>query len=304
MIMINFIKKLVFSVLVFTAIVPTLKAADWMLTYGIHDFIVTQQNSHSFGVDMGIGIAGEAISESGVLLKGDFTVFFVHDRDKIDPDYEPIWYKTNIQIKRELYPLTTNIGTDWLISFDGKLNTLSGVEKQSKLFAGIGTDYTTSAIMFELKILAGYYFLEIDDDVPSVFGYDTSAMMFELKILAGYYFLEIDDDVPSVFGYVPDDFQHETAAYTFIADSEVKLNRKMKAYTRIQQWRDTNQWLENQYELILSYDSAQWLKGSGLNISAEHTRYNLNPYQKVGFPPILPWNKDTLVRVYITVPLR
>ncbi|OHD83645.1 MAG: hypothetical protein A3J39_08425 [Sulfuricurvum sp. RIFCSPHIGHO2_12_FULL_44_8] len=274
MIMINFIKKLVFSVLVFTAIVPTLKGADWMLTYGIHDFIVTQQNSHSFGVDMGIGIAGEAISESGVLLKGDFTVFFVHDRDKIDPDYEPIWYKTNIQIKRELYPLTTNIGTDWLISFDGKLNTLSGVEKQSKLFAGIGTDYTTSA------------------------------MMFELKILAGYYFLEIDDDVPSVFGYVPDDFQHETAAYTFIADSEVKLNRNMKAYTRIQQWRDTNQWLENQYELILSYDSAQWLKGSGLNISAEHTRYNLNPYQKVGFPPILPWNKDTLVRVYITVPLR
>jgi len=273
MFIINFSKKIVFLVVVFTVIVPTLKAADWLLTFGIHDFIVNQENSHSFGADIGLGIAGEAISESGIVLNGDFTVFFVHDRDKIDPDYDPIWYKTHIQIKRELYPKTTNIGADWLISFDGKLNTLSGVEKQSKLFAGIGTNYTTSAMMFELKTLAGYYFLEIDDDVPTVFGYN------------------------------PGDFEHETTAYTFIADSEVKLNSKMKAYARIQQWRDTNQWLENQYELILSYDSTQWLHRSRLNISAEHTHYNLNPYQKVGFPPILPWNKDTLVRLYITVPL-
>lgn len=246
-------------------------AADWSLTCGVHDLIVKDENSHTFGAD--IGVAGKAATQWGVLMNGSLTAFFNYNKDKLDPDYEPIWYKSDLHMHGDLYPFGSNIQLDWLIRLDGKLNTVSAVEKQIKAFAGVGAHY------------------------------GTSTMNLGLQTLAGYYFLEIDDDVPTVFGYGPNDFQHETAAYSLLAHSDIKLNPKTKLYTRIQHWRSNHQWLENQYELMVSYDVSEWMEGSSFHVSAEHTRYNLDPYQKALFPPILPWNNDTLVRLYMSVPL-
>ena len=124
-----------------------------------------------------------------------------------------------------------------------------------------------------------------------------------MKTLIGYYLSEIDDDVPFIAGYSPDDLSNKTTAYSLRAESKVKLNSKMDIYARIQQWRDNNQWLENQYALILNHDTAPYIDKSTLTLSMEHSRYNLDPYQKIGLPPILPWGSDTLIRLYISVVL-
>lgn len=254
--------------------IPSLiNAIDWSMTYGVHDFFVREKSSHTFGADLGIGIIAEKTTDSGTHLNGSFTAFLANDQDKLDPDYEPIWYQMDVQAAGELYPLTSNSGFDWLIKFDGKVNTPSGIEQQLKLFGGFDAHYTTSAIKVSLKSLVGYYFLEIDDDVPRLHGYDTG------------------------------DLQNKTTAYSIMADSKIKLNSKMNAYARIQQYRHDDQWLENQYELMINHDVMQWIQNSTLTLSAQHTKYNLATYQRTGLTPILPWNSDTLIRLYLSVPI-
>lgn len=245
-------------------------ASNKYLTYGAHDLIVSSESSHTFGVD--IGIIGEGVTDSGVLLNGSFTMLLDDDKDKLDPDHVPIWFKTNAQAKKEIYQLSPTIGFDWLTRFDGSSNTVSAVEDQVKLFTGIGAEYETSDINLGLKALAGYYYLEIDDDVPRIYGYDRSNL------------------------------QNNTGAYSLMVDTEIKLSPNIKAYARIQQWNNGIIWLENQHELLLSYDSNEWIKGSTLSIGEKHTQYNLAAYQKPGFAPILPWDNHTIVRAYITVP--
>lgn len=251
--------------------IPSLSnASDWSMTYGIHDFYVREKNSHTFGADL--GVLGEKTTDSGTHLNGSFTAFLANDQDRLDPDYEPLWYKMDAQAAGELYPLTSNSGFHWLIKFDGKVNTPSGIEKQHKLFAGFDAHYTTSAIKLSVKSLVGYYFLEIDDDVPLLNGYDTG------------------------------DLQNKTnTAYNIVADSKIRVNSKMNAYAKIQQYRQDDQWLENQYELMISHDMTQWLQSSTLALSAEHTKYNLHPYQKTGLMPILPSSSETLIRLYLSV---
>lgn len=250
--------------------IPSLtNATDWSMTYGVHDFAVREKSSHTFGADL--GILAEKMTDSGTHLNGSFTAFLANDQDELDPDYEPIWYKMDAQAMGELYPLTSHTGFNWLVRFDGTLNTPSGIEKQHKLFAGFDAHYTTSTINVSLKSLVGYYFLEIDDDVPLEKGYDTG------------------------------DLQNKTTAYSVMADSKIKLNSKFGAYARIQQYRDNDQWLENQYELMINHDVTQWIQDSTLTLSTQHTQYNLDPYQKTGLTPILPWNSDTLVRLYLSV---
>lgn len=253
--------------------IPSLtNASNWSMNYGVHDFFVREKSSHTFGIDL--GILGEKTTDSGIHLTGSFTVFLANDQDKLDPDYEPLWYKMDAQATGELYPLTSNSGCDWLIKFDGKINTPSGIEKQHKLFTGLDAHYTTSAIKVSLKSLVGYYFLEIDDDIPLTKGYDTG------------------------------DLQNKTkTAYSIAADSKIKLNSNMNAYTRIQQYRHNDQWLENQYALIINHEISQGIGSRTLSLSAEHTKYNLHPYQRIGLAPILPSSSETLIRLYLNIAL-
>lgn len=268
----NMNKPLTFLVLGLSVIHPATNAVDWALMYGVHDTFVRDENSDTLGAD--IGIAVSAITDSGIMMDGSLTLFGDYDHDELDPDYSPYWHKADAQIKRELYQLTPTIGLDWLARFDGKQNTVSAVEKQSKLFAGIGAHYETSTFNLGLKAFVGYYNLEIDDDVPQTRGYPT------------------------------DDLKYDATAYSVLADGQIKLNTKTLGYIRLQQYRDNNQWLENQCELTVSYDSTEWIKGSTLYMSSEYTKYNLGPYHKEGLASVLPWDSDTLFRIYMKVPWR
>lgn len=251
-------------------LIPTASNAyNLSLTFGGHDYIVQDEHSHTFGANM--GIIGDGVSDSGIILNGSFTLFIDHDKNHLDPDHIPIWYKTDAQAIEEIYQLSQNIKLNRIIRFDGECNTVSSVECKAKAFGGFRAEYKTSNLKIGLNGTGGYYYLEIDDDVPEEYGYKRS------------------------------DIKNEAMAYSVMADGEIKLNQKTKVYGRIQQWKDADQWLENQYEFVLSYNSSQWFKDSTFSIEAEHTQYNLAPYQKVGLPKILPWDDDTLIRIYLTI---
>lgn len=263
-------RRLAFLLASSTLISPALNAADVSLTFGGHDYIVQDESTHTFGAN--IGIVGDGVSDSGIRLNGSLTLFIEHNNGDLDPDRSPHWFKADAQAIGKIYQLGQDIQLDWITRFDLKNNTASSIERQIKVFGGLRTEYNTSDLKIGVNATGGYYFLETDDDVPKERGYKTG------------------------------DYKNEVIAYSVMADSEIKLAPKIKVYGRIQQCRDGSEWLENQYEFVLDYDSSQWLKDSTFSIGVEHTQYNLEPYQKVGLPTILPWDDDTLVRVYLTIP--
>ncbi|EDQ02132.1 hypothetical protein [Shewanella benthica] len=251
------------------------QALDWRIAFGAHDIIVEQADSHTVGVGATFALAH--LTQSNILLIGSVDVFVDHDKDKLDPDHIPIWFSSNFMVKRELFRLSPDSAFQWEVEASSRRNTVSSVEKQLKLFPGIGYEYDTKNFFAAVKVGAGYYSLEIDDDVPRMRGYDRG------------------------------DFQNQTGAYTLAADTRFSLGSSFELSAKIQHWNDGSEWLENRYSVALNYDANTWVEDSVFVVSVEHTEYNLDPYAKVAvddadYLPILPWDKDTLVRVYIDMP--
>ncbi|AQS37928.1 hypothetical protein Sps_02776 [Shewanella psychrophila] len=251
------------------------QALDWRIAFGGHDIIVEQADSHTLGA--GATFSLSHLMQSNILLTGSLDVFVDHDKDKLDPDHIPIWFSSNFMVKGELLRLSHDSSLQWEVEANSRRNTVSSVEKQLKLFPSISYEYDTEAFFAGVKAGVGYYSLEIDDDVPRMRGYDRG------------------------------DFQNKTGAYTLAADTRLALGSSFDLSAKIQHWNDGNEWLENRYSVALNYDSNTWVKGSLFVVSVEHTEYNLDPYAKVAlddsdYLPILPWDNDTLVRVYIDMP--
>ncbi|PHQ76665.1 MAG: hypothetical protein COB74_01215 [Shewanella sp.] len=251
------------------------KALDWRIAFGAHDIIVEQADSDTLGV--GATFSLSHLTQSNILLIGSVDVFVDHDKDKLDPDHIPIWFSSNFRVKGELLRLSADSAFQWEVEASSRRNTVSSVEKQLKLFPGIGYEYDTKNFFAAVKVGAGYYFLEIDDDVPRMRGYDRG------------------------------DFQNQTGAYTLAADTRFSLGSSFELSAAIQHWNDGSEWLENRYSVALNYAANTWVEDSVFVVSVEHTEYNLDPYAKVAvddpdYLPILPWDKDTLVRVYIDMP--
>lgn len=251
------------------------ESTQWHYTMGIHDFIVEQENSHTFGANGNIII--EHTTASDIYLSAVLDMFIDIDRDKLDPDHIPMWFKSEYAALGELYRFSPELSLGWQVDLQGKRNTVSSVEKQAKLFPGLTANYHGQQTQAQLKAGAGYYFLEIDDDVPRTRGYDRG------------------------------DFGNSEFAYTVMGSFGVDFTPKFNMNLAAQTWSDGDQWLENQYRLTLSYDTGYWEKGSQWLLYVEHTEYNLDPYAKVsvnspGYLPILPWDNDTLVRFSLVVP--
>lgn len=262
-------------VLIFAFTQP-LYAADWKMNIGAHDFIVTQENSHTFGA--GIGFTFAHTTNSDVLLTANFDTFLDIDVNQLDEDHIPIWFTSELLAKSSITALSKNSSVNWLMTFDSKTNTVSSVEQQFKLMPGINLEYNSRAF-----------------SIGSAF-------------LAGYYFLEIDDDVPKQRGYSRNDLQNKSAAISLNAEMRFALADNLQLYASAQQWHDGDLWLENQYALKLSYNAAPWIKDSRIIISAEHSQYNLDSYDNrpqdaPDYQPILAWDNDTMIRAYINFPL-
>lgn len=251
------------------------QAADWRIAFGAHDTIVDQADSHTFGVHGGFSF--EHQTQSDLTWTGEIDIFIDHDKDKLDPDHIPIWFKSAFSVEGNLYRFSEVMNLQWQVTLEGKRNTVSSIEKQAKLFPGIVARYKNEQVYAGLELAAGYYMLEIDDDVPRLRGYDR------------------------------EDFQNQTGAYSVALDTGLPLGDAFDIYAKAQTWNDGSDWLENKVAGVLRYHSDGLIEGSEINLSVEHSEYNLDPYDNrektsPDYLPILPWDRDTLVRIYVDMP--
>mgnify|MGYP000477433631 CR=1 FL=1 len=274
------------AALLFNFIITTsLYAADWALSFGANDIIIKGARpledapnggtSHTPGIQL--GIFGESSFESTIKQQGYFKVFIDWNKDKLDPDYIPIWFMGNYHAKARLASFSNNTSLNMLLDADFKMNSVSSIELISKLFPGVSADY------------------------------DNEILAASLKISAGRYAFEMDDDVPATRGYGREELKRTESAYSVMLDTRFTLADALALSLLVQSWKTDNQWLENQYKLQLDYDSNHWIKNSTFVVSLLHTEYNLESYNKEDktdpdYLPILPWNKDTLLQAYIVIP--
>ncbi|PWF62994.1 hypothetical protein CBX96_12425 [Shewanella sp. BC20] len=258
-----------------TTSVSAEESTQWHYTMGIHDFIVEQESSHTFGFNGNIMI--EHTTASDIYLSAVLDMFIDIDTDKLDPDHIPMWFKSEYAALGELYLFSPELSLGWQVDLQGKRNTVSSVEKQAKFFPGLTANYHGQQTQAQLKAGAGYYYLEIDDDVPRTRGYDRG------------------------------DFGNGEFAYTLMGSFGFDITPKLNMSFAAQNWNDGDKWLENQYRFSMSYDTDYWEKGSQWLLYVEHTEYNLDHYAKESvhspdYLPILPWDNDTLVRFSLVVP--
>ncbi len=278
---VSVIRSILFAFGLFLS-VPSVHAAEWGLSLGTHDMMVADidtpefnnGNSHTYGLNL--GIFADQITESGILIQGNGEMFLDIDRDKLDPDHIPLWFKVRLLADGTLYSVNRLFGFHWLVDVRAKQNTVSGIENDMKQFIGVGLAYDNGTVNLALNGYGGFYYLEIDDDVPFTYGYERR------------------------------DLGHGTDALSVMAEGTVALGKAFQLYGRLQTWSSVgvaSDWLENEYIIELRYDSDAWISLSHLNLKIDHIQYNLEPYYRSDLGVlVLPWDNDTLIQAYMTIP--
>ena len=251
------------------ALGPT-ASAEWQYYLGAHDLSVPDVDSQTFGIN--VTFYNDHVTDGGIALDTAVDFFLDHDKDHLDPDHIPIWWMVDFEAKKSFFEPTPNVTLDWLLDIDTKANTVSSVERQIKALPGIAAEYANAS-------------------------FDAS-----LKASAGYYFLEIDDDVAKTFGYTRDDFRHSTSAVALSADIGMAIASSGRLSGSLAEWSDGSAWLEKQFLLSMSFDTNLWRPGSKVLFEAEYTQYNLDHYvpsepTTSPYSPILPWDDDVLFRL-------
>jgi len=253
------------SLFLLTLTAGTGHATDWRYLIGIHDFVVDDVDSHTYGI--AAGLSGDKRTGTGRHFFGDLDVFWDHDQDHLDPDHIPIWWQLHMGSDGELWKFSPGFHVDWTADFNTRTNTVSSVERQIEVLPALAARFDSDALHASIK--AGF----------------------------GYWFLEIDDDAPKERGYVRDDLRNTTFAESLAADGSFKVGTSLKLVGRAKAWWDNDEWLETQYvgEARLAVDRG--MGRSEIVLDAEVHEYNLEIYNKPGLSPIVPWDDDVLIRV-------
>ena len=264
------IRCCIVSCLGFSPAVTRVALADWEHSYGMHDLSVPEMNSDTFGVN--ITLFNDYTTDGGVDLHTAFDVFLDHDKDHLDPDHIPIWWMGHFEAKKEFYALTPSLALDWLFDVDTKANTVSSVERQIKAMPGIAAAYTNDSFSASIKGSAGWYFLEIDDDVAKN------------------------------YGYTRNDYRNSTSAASLAVDVGFSLGNAGRLSAFAGEWADGGTWLEKQYGVTLSFDTPSLRADSKLVFESAYTEFNLVHYvpsepTESPYPPILPWDHDVYYRL-------
>lgn len=249
-------------------------AIEWRAAIGAHDFVVDQASSHTPGLN--VGLAFTHFTDNNILLAGKADVLVDIDHDKLDPDHIPVWFQSAYLARGNLYHFSPQMSLDWQVDVAGRRNTVSSIEQQFKFFPGLALNYQQPHFSARFKASAGYYQIELDDDVPKSLGYKR------------------------------DDLKFSSQAFSLAMRTSIYFTSKLSLSAMAQQWHDGDQWLENKFGMHLDYDVSQFKADSLLVLSIEHHQYNLDLYQqsieKPDAAPVLPWDRDTLVRLYLDIP--
>jgi len=256
------------------ALSTSISAAEGLrFAVGVHDMYVPDVDSHTFGINGRLSY--EKTTDSGLHLFGSYDLLVDNDKDELDPDHIPVWWMLQFTVDRHLLNVSDSMGLSWVVDFNSKANTVSSIEREIRIFPGLilawsGDTFTASA-----------------------------------KASVGYFFLEIDDDVPKERGYTRSDFDNDTFAVSLAANASMRLGNAFTLFGQLQTWSDNDGWLRHQYVAELRYNAENWLRDSELVIGVEGNFYNLEPYvpseyitpQAGAYLPILPWDEDLLIRI-------
>jgi len=242
---------------------------EWRYAFGLHDIIVPEVDSHTFGVNAFASAEETWSSEIHWLASGE--VLLDRDKDDLDPDHIPVWWRLHAGIDGPIAHLGEGGRILWLGDFDTRVNTVSSIEREIRALPGVALDWKSDRCHGQLKAAAGYFFLEIDDDVPKERGYDR------------------------------DDFRHQTFAGSLAADGAVELTPDWQLAAHAQGWWDADGWLETQCRAEVDFRPVHGVHGSTIALSAEYTQYSLDPYSPSNatapYLPILPWDHDWLMKL-------
>lgn len=241
------------------------EAADWQYWFGVHDFAVPDVDSHTYGVDGGVSV--DERTSAGRHLFGSFDLFVDHDKDDLDPDHIPIWWKVHAGSDGDFWKPSAQTHLGWTADVNTRMNTVSSVEREITAFPAL------------------------------VAGYDGDVLRTSLRAGAGWFFLEIDDDVPKTRGYDRSDFRNSTVAYELAADAAIRIGASWTVSGEALEWWDSHEWLQTQYKAALQVETGHWIRDGKLVLSAEFNEYNLDVYNHPGALPILPWDDDLFIRV-------
>jgi hypothetical protein len=255
-----------FAAFLLAGAAATGEAADWRYSVGVHDFAVPDVDSDTYGINASASVDDR--TESGRHIYGSLVMYLDHDQDHLDPDHIPIWWEGHAGTDGRVWQGGSTY-LDWLANVDTRANTASSVERE---------------------IIA----------MPAlVAGYDASRLQASAKAGAGWFFLEIDDDVPKTRGYDRSDYRNSRFAYTLAGDAAVKLGSSWTASGKAQEWWDSHEWLQTQYEVALRMAAGHTqTHSSEFVLSADFNEYNLDVYARPdASQPILPWDNDVLIRL-------
>jgi len=258
------------------------------LSYGFHDMFVTDitpSTLHAGGTSNTLGVNTsffvEHVTDGKIHVGGDSEIYFDRDKDHLDPDHIPIWFKFNAFAYGPLLTMTDSLSFQWHIDMRNKQNTTSGIEREIKNMYGIGFDYHPDSFHMALNAYTGFFYLEIDDDAPIEFSQTQTTP------------------------YKREDLGIGTSAISLMLDMSWNMTENFTILGYAQNWSSTgvgSGWLENEYMLEMNYATDGWIKKSKLHLRATHTQYNIDVFYKpeVGVP-VLPWDNDTLVRAYMSI---
>ena len=258
-----------FAALLFAPAASAGMAEDWRYSIGVHDFVVPDANSHTYGLNGGGSM--DKRTDSGLHLFGSFDIFLDVDRDHLDSDHillrgefhfgsDGDWWRSN------------RMHVGWTADVDTKENTVSAIERQITAFPAFVAGYDGQAFQASLEAGAGWFFLELDDDAPREQGYDRNTLV------------------------------NSTFAYAATARLTLRLGESWTLSGRARGWWDGHRSLESQYQAVLRVDARSWLGGGSLKqpallLSADYYKYNLDVYNRPDPPPILHWNEDLTIRL-------
>lgn len=238
---------------------------------GVHDMWVPDVESHTFGVN--VTAAYERTLPSGTHLSLDGDVFLDFDQDHLDPDHIPVWWQLHFGLAGPIMESATPGAwhLSWVADGNTRVNTVSSIEREIRAVAGIE------------------------------YGGNLGPLYLAGRLGGGYFFLEIDDDVPIPRGYAREDLRNTTWVFSPALEAKWTVSPTFKLLGRAQEWHDGDTWLETKYFTALDWDISKTVPGAVLELSAEFTQYNMAVYHPAGSPPgylpVVPWDDDRLFKL-------
>jgi len=187
--------------------------------------------------------------------------------DQLDTDHIPVWFEAYLDSKYNLYN-TKNINLDYLINVNWKMNTSSNIEQHLIVENGFGVSYNSDNIQVGLNSYAGYFYLEIDDDYPRLFGWERV------------------------------DLANHTSSYSLNPYVVFKFNKNNDLEIFYQVWKDfQNKDLLKSFIMKYTYKYNNLIS---LSLKYKKNKYNLEQFSSNNLQPIMDFNTEEIYKLYFT----